>query len=231
MSLRFCGRAALRAAPPRGARPLAFCASPPAIAQPKVRINPTAPWRIAAARLRIAARPKPQWQSWKRALSTQQTPSSAPSSLQTPPAPAVAPAVLKAADAAKPATKAGEEEEAEVDETVLPWSQRMSRLVKVYGPVALGFHFGIEAVVFGGFYLAVENGLDVGSLLASVCEYTGYQIPVSPGTSAIAMAYLLTVSLTGFPRTVLTVVATPAIARRLGWSAKKLPPAPPAAAK
>jgi hypothetical protein len=44
-----------------------------------------------------------------------------------------------------------------VDETVLPWSQRMSRLVKVYGPVALGFHFGIEAVVFGGFYLAVRR--------------------------------------------------------------------------
>jgi hypothetical protein len=68
----------------------------------------------------------------------------------------------------------------------------------------------------------VENGLDVGSLLASVCEYTGYQIPVSPGTSAIAMAYLLTVSLTGFPRTVLTVVATPAIARRCAVAKARL---------
>lgn len=72
-------------------------------------------------------------------------------------------------------------------------------------------------VVLGGFYYAVTHDLDVASLLAYVEDLTGWRVPISPEASQFLVAYLLTTSLTGFPRTVLTVVATPYIARGLGW--------------
>ncbi|KAJ8600593.1 hypothetical protein CTAYLR_008186 [Chrysophaeum taylorii] len=108
------------------------------------------------------------------------------------------------------------------------WSNRLRRLATTYGPLALGFHIGVEVLVFGGFYYGVTHDLDVPVLLAKVENLTGWAVPISPQASNLLVAYLLTTSLTGFPRTVLTVVATPWIAKRLGWK-PMVPPRRPRA--
>jgi len=109
----------------------------------------------------------------------------------------------------------------------LSLSQKLKRLIYAYGPLALGFHLGCEALAFGSLYAAVSSGaIDVVALLASVEYHTGYDAAarISPGAGNAVVAYILTGTLTGIPRTVLTLTATPAIARKLGWR-----PKPPAA--
>ena len=103
------------------------------------------------------------------------------------------------------------------------WMSRLRGIAVTYGPLAIGFHLSVEAVVFGGFYTALGQGLDVTALLDKVEDFTGFQIPISPTASRAIAALGLTTSLTGFPRTVLTVLATPWLARRLGWNPKKKP--------
>lgn len=98
----------------------------------------------------------------------------------------------------------------------------MKNIAKRYGPVAIGFHLSVEAAVLGGFYFAVTHDLDVPALLDKVEGYTGMHVPISPTASNLLVAFLLTTSLTGLPRTILTVVATPWIARWIGWKKKKI---------
>mmetsp|Transcript_634 Transcript_634/g.811 ORF Transcript_634/g.811 Transcript_634/m.811 type:complete len:175 (+) Transcript_634:57-581(+) len=101
------------------------------------------------------------------------------------------------------------------------WTNRFKHLVSTYGPLALGFHFGVEAIVLGGFYWGVSNGLiDIKSLLDHFQSVTGTNVPIPGTASNILVSYILTTSLTGFPRTILTVVATPWLARRFGWTTK-----------
>ena len=104
----------------------------------------------------------------------------------------------------------------------LSYAEKLKRLVYAYGPLALGFHFGVEAVAIGLFYVAVREGMDVEALLAAFEQYTGLstQGAISPGASSLLIAYCLTITLTGIPRTVLTLFATPWLAKRLGWRPK-----------
>ena len=105
-------------------------------------------------------------------------------------------------------------------------SEKLKRVIYAYGPLALSFHLGCEALAFGGFYVAVSNGaLDVDALLAAVEARTGVDAAAKlpPGASSAVVAYLLTGTLTGVPRTLLTLTATPVLARKLGWRPKKLP--------
>ena len=64
--------------------------------------------------------------------------------------------------------------------------------------------------------------MDVEALLAAFEQYTGLstQGAISPGASSLLIAYCLTITLTGIPRTVLTLFATPWLAKRLGWRPK-----------
>ena len=75
------------------------------------------------------------------------------------------------------------------------------------------------------FYFAIDQGMDVAELLRNFHDLTGLDTTkvVSPGASKLPIAYALTVALTGIPRTFLTVLATPLIARKLGWQPKKGP--------
>ena len=100
---------------------------------------------------------------------------------------------------------------------------RPANRARRYGPLALGFHFGVEACVTGCFYVAIKYGLDVTSLLQFFHDCTGIDTSktLSPGSSTLVIAYALTGVLTGVPRTIFTVVATPAIARKLGWKPRK----------
>jgi len=102
------------------------------------------------------------------------------------------------------------------------WGARLRRLAATYGPLAIGVHLSVEAVVLGGFYWSLGNGLDVDVLAAEVEAATGFKVPLSPTASRALAAYVLTTTLTGFPRTILTVVATPWLAKRIGW--KGFPP-------
>ena len=109
-----------------------------------------------------------------------------------------------------------------VTERNLSYSEQLKRLLYAYGPLALGFHIGVEVVVLGGFYYAVSTGMDVAALLSMFHEATGLDTSdvLTPGASSLLIAYGLTITLTGIPRTVLTLVCTPLVARRLGWRPK-----------
>ena len=109
-----------------------------------------------------------------------------------------------------------------VAERNLSYSEQLKRLLYAYGPLALGFHIGVEVIVLGGFYYAVSTGMDVAALLSIFHEATGLDTSdvLTPGASSLLIAYGLTITLTGIPRTVLTLVCTPLIARRLGWRPK-----------
>lgn len=109
-----------------------------------------------------------------------------------------------------------------VAERNLSYSEQLKRLLYAYGPLALGFHIGVEVVVLGGFYYAVSTGMDVAALLSMFHDATGLDTSdvLTPGASSLLIAYGLTITLTGIPRTVLTLVCTPLIARRLGWRPK-----------
>ena len=109
-----------------------------------------------------------------------------------------------------------------VAERNLSYSEQLKRLLYAYGPLALGFHIGVEVVVLGGFYYAVSTGMDVAALLSMFHDATGLDTSdvLTPGASSLLIAYGLTITLTGIPRTILTLVCTPLIARRLGWRPK-----------
>ena len=109
-----------------------------------------------------------------------------------------------------------------VAERNLSYSEQLKRLLYAYGPLALGFHIGVEVIVLGGFYYAVSTGMDVAALLSMFHEATGLDTSdvLTPGASSLLIAYGLTITLTGIPRTLLTLVCTPLIARRLGWRPK-----------
>lgn len=104
----------------------------------------------------------------------------------------------------------------------LSMNQKLRRMVYAYGPLALGFHVVVEIATFGGFYYGVANGLDVEALLAAFESYTQISMAetITPGASNALVAYLLTTGVTGVPRTILTLTATPIIARKLGWRPK-----------
>ena len=109
-----------------------------------------------------------------------------------------------------------------VAERNLSYSEQLKRLLYAYGPLALGFHIGVEVIVLGGFYYAVSTGMDVAALLSIFHDATGLDTSdvLTPGASSLLIAYGLTITLTGIPRTILTLVCTPLIARRLGWRPK-----------
>ena len=69
--------------------------------------------------------------------------------------------------------------------------------------------------------------MDVEALLAAFEQYTGLSTQGASGNgvvgaaaSSLLIAYCLTITLTGIPRTVLTLFATPWLAKRLGWRPK-----------
>lgn len=90
---------------------------------------------------------------------------------------------------------------------------RLRQLFDVYGPIALGVWFTIFGLVLAGFYTAMSLGFDVGGDKAA-------------GAATLAAAYGAT-QLTKPLRIVVTLAATPLVARLLGKTVDSPPPRPP----
>ena len=100
---------------------------------------------------------------------------------------------------------------------------RLKQTLARYGKTALCFHSSVWLSTWGCTYLALRTGVDVQALLASLpaslTSLAGDSItgPGSGGETAalVTTSYLLTAT-TGPARGVLTVAATPLIAKKLG---------------
>lgn len=89
-------------------------------------------------------------------------------------------------------------------------ASELKRLMKEYGPIAVGFHFSVFLTTLGGFYSFIDYGLDVASLVKNT-PFISDNLP-HPSAGNLALAWGLT-TVTGPFRGVMTVTLTPRVAR------------------
>ena len=86
----------------------------------------------------------------------------------------------------------------------------VKKVIKRYGMIGLCFHTTCYICSLGCVYAALRSGLDFPESTAFIRE----NLNVSEEAGMLAVAWAINASLTSIPRTVLTVVATPIIAKR-----------------
>lgn len=86
----------------------------------------------------------------------------------------------------------------------------LKRLVKEYGPIAVGFHFSVFLTTLGGFYSFIDYGLDVASVVKNL-PFIADNLP-HPSAGNLALAWGMT-TVTGPFRGVMTVTLTPRVAK------------------
>ena len=87
---------------------------------------------------------------------------------------------------------------------------KTEKVIKRYGMIGLCFHTTCYICSLGCVYAALRSGLDFPESTAFILE----NLNVSEDAGMLAVAWAVNASLTSIPRTVLTVVATPIIAKR-----------------
>jgi hypothetical protein len=88
-------------------------------------------------------------------------------------------------------------------------SSSMSDVIKKYGVVATVFHSSVYCTTLASVFTAISVGVDVEQYIGSMPESVG-----SAGTLAVAWSCT---AMTGPARGLLTVLATPRVARFIGW--------------
>eukprot|EP01084_Bolivina_argentea_P198814 340321_1 len=88
---------------------------------------------------------------------------------------------------------------------------RLKEIVKKYGPFAIGTHTAVYAATLGCAYSLIGQGVDITSLVEWLPYYAD-EDGLEAASGQFAAAYALT-ALTGPPRAVITVVASPHVTR------------------
>ena len=91
-------------------------------------------------------------------------------------------------------------------------AERLKHVMKRYGTTAVLFHSSVYVLSYSSVFLSIHYGLDAEALLKSLGAGE-IGIPAEAGEFAAAWAVT---AISGPPRGLLTVVATPLIARRFG---------------
>jgi hypothetical protein len=92
---------------------------------------------------------------------------------------------------------------------------RLKDTMTRYGKTATAFHSTVYVATLGVTFVAVSNGLDSSALLTSI----GVDDSVIPSGAGEAAASWALCAVTGPPRSVLTIVATPVVSR--WWTSRQ----------
>ena len=93
----------------------------------------------------------------------------------------------------------------------------VKKVIKQYGMIGFCFHTTCYFTSLGCVYAAMSNGLE----FPEATEYLSENLGLPEEAGIFAIAWGVNAWLTSVPRTVLTVVATPTIAKYLGYKEKK----------
>mgnify|MGYP001186561672 CR=1 FL=1 len=93
----------------------------------------------------------------------------------------------------------------------------VKKVIKQYGMIGFCFHTTCYFTSLGCVYAAISNGLE----FPEATEYLSENLGLPEEAGIFAIAWGVNAWLTSVPRTVLTVVATPTIAKYLGYKEKK----------
>lgn len=88
--------------------------------------------------------------------------------------------------------------------------QKMKELAKRYGPIAFVFHTSVYVTTLSAFYYGVGHGVDISSILSKIPFVEMDRLDPTAGQFAAAYAAAM---ITGPVRAVLTMTATPHVAR------------------
>ena len=89
--------------------------------------------------------------------------------------------------------------------------------MKQYGIVGFCFHSTCYLTSLGCVYAAIKSGFD----FPEATEYLSNTLGLPEDAGVLAVAWGVNAWLTAIPRTILTVVATPVIAKYVGYEMKK----------
>ena len=89
----------------------------------------------------------------------------------------------------------------------------LTETLKQYGVTAVAFHSTVYVTTLGSFYFAIENGFDTSSMLEQYLNIKIEDMPIPESAGNLALAYVSTAIATSLPRGMLTVAATPLLAK------------------